>query len=106
MDVAAVDIAASDERRQGLFASSHMNLIALVGKAAEIREHAANAGEFAAGLPLYLLPMEHCIYRQKAEPSNFRDARCLHAIGVADRPAEHLVPAADAEDQRAARGFL
>ena len=106
MDVAAVDVAASDERRQGLFASSHMNLIALVGKATETGEQAGNAGKSAAGLPLHLLTMEHCVYRQKAESSKFRNTCCLYAIGVADRPAEHLISAADAEDQCTPCGFL
>ena len=106
VDIAAVDIAHADERAARFFAAAHVDLVARVALAVQLREQSRDAGEDAVCLRLHLFALKYCFERQKTHSVDLRHARGLDLFGVGNVPSEHLIAAADAENQRAAARSL
>ena len=84
----------------------HVDLVAVDAPAVQRRELAREALEHEARLCTGLFRLEFRAERQEPEAPRTGPRWSFHAPGIDDCGAEHLKPAADADDQRAARLLL
>ena len=82
VDIAAVDIAGAGERRQLRLASSHVNLVAGIGKTVQPGKKPRNAGKDALRLRLDLFAVEDRVHGKEPHAADLRDARRFHLAGV------------------------
>ena len=81
VDIAAVDIAHADERAVRSPAAAHVDLVARVALAVQLREQSLDAGEDAACLRLHLFALKYCFERQEAHAVDFRAVAQLVHFG-------------------------
>ena len=78
-----------------------MDLVAPVSEAGEAAQRTRNRTKAALGLALDLLPVEHRLHGQQAQATDRGNSGGFYLVRVGNPLSQHLVAAADAEDDTA-----